>query len=86
MSRRHSVNPLLGISAASSMPPAALAVSGAPWWALLVATLPGAVVLVLQAVLRRTPMIAWSGGVTRADTGSSSAAHSRPPPISAIAE
>ncbi|GAA1376572.1 hypothetical protein GCM10009612_75080 [Streptomyces beijiangensis] len=33
------------------MPPAALAVSGAPWWALLVATLPGAVVLVLQAVL-----------------------------------
>ncbi|WP_329112881.1 hypothetical protein [Streptomyces sp. NBC_01465] len=50
MPQRHRATALLGISAASSVPPAALAVSGAPWWALLVATLPGAMALMLQSV------------------------------------
>lgn len=43
--------PLLGAGAATSVPPAALAFAGAPWWALVIASLPGAAALLLQAAL-----------------------------------
>ncbi|GGU82699.1 hypothetical protein GCM10010211_55920 [Streptomyces albospinus] len=37
--------------AATSAPPAALGAAGAPWWALVIASLPGTAVLILQALL-----------------------------------
>ncbi|MFI0220353.1 hypothetical protein [Streptomyces lydicus] len=43
--------PLLGAGAVTSVPPAALAFAGAPWWALVIASLPGAAALLLQAAL-----------------------------------
>ncbi|WP_329112863.1 hypothetical protein [Streptomyces sp. NBC_01465] len=42
---------LLGAGLASSAPPVALSASGAPWWILLAASLPGALTLILQAAL-----------------------------------
>ncbi|MFF0191072.1 hypothetical protein [Streptomyces sp. NPDC005244] len=44
-------NSLLGAGLASSAPPAALSLSGAPWWILLAASLPGALALILQTLL-----------------------------------
>lgn len=42
---------MLGAGAATSAPPAALAFAGAPWWALVITSLPGAAALLLQAAL-----------------------------------
>lgn len=47
MPNRGTVLPLVG----AAVPPAALAYSGAPWWVLLVCSLPGATVAVLNALI-----------------------------------
>lgn len=51
MPNRTRALPVLGAGAASAVSPAALALSGAPWWALVVFTLPGAFALLLHASL-----------------------------------
>ena len=41
----------LGAGLASSAPSVALTLTGAPWWILLAASLPGALTLILQSLL-----------------------------------
>lgn len=65
VSDRSRVLPLLGAATGTALPPATLAYIGAPWWALLLASLPGilagVVVLILGAVVPQASgdRLAW---------------------------
>jgi hypothetical protein len=65
VSDRSRVLPLLASATGTALPPAALAYIGAPWWALLLASLPGilagVVALILGAVVPQdsADRLAW---------------------------
>nr|WSX75950.1 hypothetical protein OH826_20110 [Streptomyces sp. NBC_00899] len=83
--------PLLASATGTALPPAALAYVGAPWWALLLASLPGilagVVVLILGAVVPQASAdrLAWWQALIDYRSGSRpiapSGSDARPGPI-----